>query len=128
LTLAGATATLGGAAGSVWRAGMQAVDDPNRPQLTPAQTPPQMQTFGASSYPIAQPASGAAIASLVCGILGLLTGWIPFVGVVGLVLGIVAVVTGIIGVRRTNGRGMAIAGLVCGSLGAIFMVGYWVAK
>ncbi|HEX3917077.1 MAG TPA: DUF4190 domain-containing protein [Caulobacteraceae bacterium] len=75
-----------------------------------------MQTFGESAYPIAQPASGAAIASLVCGILGLLTGWIPIVGIVGLALGIGAVITGIIGARRTNGRGMAIAGLVCGAI------------
>jgi hypothetical protein len=99
------------------------VYDPNRPQQTPPQTPPQMQTFGASAYPIQEAASGVSIASLVCGIIGVLVGWIPIVGFIGLVLGIVAVATGIMGLQRPNGRGMAIAGLICGAV-VIFL---WVA-
>jgi hypothetical protein len=55
--------------------------------------------------------SGAAIASLVCGLFGC----IPFV------TGLAALILGIVGIKRTKdpmvtGRGMAIAGLVLGGL------------
>jgi hypothetical protein len=89
----------------------------------PQQAPAPTQTFGASQYPIDPPASGASVAALVCGILGLLTGWIPIVGFIGLVLAIVAVIAGFIGLQRPNGRGMAIAGLICGALVILLWIG-----
>lgn len=83
-----------------------------------------MQTFGASPYPIQQAASGVSIASLVCGIIGVVIGWIPIVGFIGLVLAIVAVATGIMGLQRPNGRGMAIAGLICGAVVIFLWIGF----
>ena len=58
--------------------------------------------------------SGLAIASLACGIVGLV---IPFLGII---LGILGIVFGVAAMSQTGrdpslgGRGMAIAGLVCG--------------
>lgn len=55
-------------------------------------------------------ASGVAVASLVCGILGLLLFWIPVVDIglclAGLICSIVALA------KQHNGKGLAIAGLV----------------
>jgi len=66
--------------------------------------------------------SGLAIASLVCGICGLV---IPFVG---FVLSILAIVFGWVAISQTGrdpslgGRGLAVAGLVCG----IIDIALWV--
>ena len=61
---------------------------------------------------------GYSIASMVCGILGLLCcccGWF------GLILSIAGIVLGIISLKKNcEGRGMAIAGIVCGGIGACF--------
>jgi hypothetical protein len=64
----------------------------------------------------AQPTSGLATASLVCGILGLIFGWCLF-GIPSLI----AVVLGHMGLAETKngtvgGRGSAIAGLILGYL------------
>lgn len=59
---------------------------------------------------------GLAIAALICGILGLVTCWIPFVG---LTLAIIGVVLGIIALVKKSSKGMAIAGLVCGGIALI---------
>lgn len=66
------------------------------------------------------PSSGLAIASLILGILGLLSGWAVFGGVLGLVgviLGIVALVK--VKNGTASGKGMAIGGIVTGALGMI---------
>ena len=82
-----------------------------------------------SSYPsYSQPpqgrplGSGLAIASLVLGILAVVTFW-TYVG--GILLGLVAIVLGAIALGRVRrgraaGRGMAIAGVVLGTLGLLF--------
>ncbi|MGD0768546.1 MAG: DUF4190 domain-containing protein [Tepidisphaeraceae bacterium] len=71
------------------------------------------QGFGPQGYslPPATTTSGAAITSLVCGLLMCIPG----------VTGLIAVLTGIIGISATSnpavkGRGMAIAGLILGLL------------
>jgi hypothetical protein len=62
--------------------------------------------------------NGMGIASMVCGIVGLLGSCccIFFVaaGIVGIVLGILSL--------KTPGRGMGIAGIVCGSLSIVMLV------
>lgn len=68
------------------------------------------------SEPPKKGGKGLAVAALVCGILGLVTCWIPFVG---LTLAIIGVVLGIIALVKRSSKGMAIAGLVCGGLGLI---------
>ncbi|RKZ34842.1 hypothetical protein DRQ19_00245, partial [bacterium] len=68
--------------------------------------------------------SGLAIASLVLGILAILTGWI----VVGGVLGILAIIFGAVSLSNIKkdpsktGKGMAIAGLITGIIGVIITV------
>ncbi|MDJ0767480.1 MAG: DUF2510 domain-containing protein [Ilumatobacter sp.] len=84
---------------------------------------------GAQPFPGGQQArNGLATAALVCGILGMLFAWIPFIFVVGLVLAILAIVFGIRGLRKSNvvhvGRGPSITGIVTGLIGlALAVVG-----
>ncbi|MEV1328551.1 DUF4190 domain-containing protein [Micromonospora costi] len=93
--------------------------DPNSPQPLVSAAPGNPYSVpGAHSAPhvLVQvpPASGAATASMVFGILGVLGGWCLF----GLPC-ILAVVLGHVGLHETrqgtkSGRGMAVAGLVLG--------------
>jgi hypothetical protein len=80
------------------------------------------------ALPSTKPTSGLAIASLVCGIVGLISCmFIP---------GIPAVICGHMAMKRTdpvtgnqNGRGMAVAGLVTGYIGlvlGIVIIGFYV--
>ena len=45
--------------------------------------------------------NGVAVAAMVCGIASVVTGWVPFVVVIGLAAAIVAIVLGIVGLRRS---------------------------
>ena len=90
-------------------------NNPKEPQygfspITQSYVPPQAKT------------SGKAIASLVLGIISLITlplGGILFLGIIGFFSGIVAIVFASLSFKeikrvQVRGRGMAIAGLVCG--------------
>jgi hypothetical protein len=83
-----------------------------------------------AAYPVlpsTKPTSGLAIASLICGVIGLLSCM--------LIPGIPAVICGHMAMKRTdpvtgnqNGRGMAIAGLVTGYVGiliGIVFIGFY---
>lgn len=82
----------------------------------PVQQAPGYPAYGTPIYPAARPASGLAIASLVCGIVGVVFFW---TGVL-MLASIVAVITGHLALRQTKqnpavgGRGMAFAGLIMG--------------
>ena len=67
---------------------------------------------------------GLAIGALVCGILSIAGGLIPFVGFFTSILAIVAVVLGIIARKKLpeGQRGMATAGLILGIVGVVFSV------
>ena len=88
----------------------------NSAQQGPAGTTPK-----AKQGPI-----GFSIASLVCGILGLLCCCCGFFGAIlslaGVALGIVAIT------EKCEGQGMAIAGIVCGGLGLFAIVGGLIAS
>ncbi len=86
---------------------------PQQPQYQP---PPPVYPQPPYAYQPAPSAPGVSIASLACGIGGLLFGWIPFVGIIGLFAAIAAVVTGILGLQKPTGHGFAIAGIICGAL------------
>lgn len=61
-----------------------------------------------------------AIASLVCGILGLVC---CCCGFFGLLLSIAGIVLGVISIKQEGeGQGMAIAGIVCGGIGALITI------
>lgn len=83
---------------------------------------PAKLLFGSKSSDGERRTDGISIAAMICGILSF------FVPVVGLVLAILAIVFGGIGIGRTNrnpelkGRGMAITGLILGILGLLFVV------
>lgn len=85
----------------------------------PQQAPAYNMQGGYPGYQ-PKPGSGLAIASLILGIIGLLSGWLIFGGVLGLVgviLGIVALVK--VKNGTASGKGMAIGGIVTGALGMI---------
>lgn len=62
-----------------------------------------------------QPGKGLAVASMVLGIVAVLTGLIYL----GAVLGILAIIFGVIALKKKAGKGMAIAGIITGSLGIL---------
>lgn len=88
----------------------------------PGQQPPYPPHPYGYGYPpmVAQPSNGMGTAGFVCGLLGLVLCWFPFVG---LALGVVGVILS--GVGMSNGRrtgastGLAIAGLVLGLISLI---------
>lgn len=83
---------------------------PAAPQPRPAAPTPQPVV----SANVA-PGKGLAIASMVLGIIAVLTGLFYL----GAVLGILAIIFGAIALKKKVGKGMAIAGIVTGSLGIL---------
>jgi hypothetical protein len=90
-------------------------------------------TPGPVPYPDARgftptPRNGIATAAMVCGIIGVLLAWVPFVVVAGFVLAVLAIVFGLRGLRRSSesgvGRSKAITGVVTGAIAiALSIVG-----
>jgi len=86
--------------------------------------PPPPQPYSGWAPPPTGPKNGLGIAALVIAIIGLITCWIPFAGLIGIVLGIVAVAIGFPARSRVkrgeaNNGGVAIAGIVLGILAII---------
>lgn len=92
---------------------------------------PSTQETGYSQYPGGYPAygvagtqkpKGLAIASMVLGILGFISGWV----VVGGVFALVAIVLGIVALLKTKtgggGKGFAITGIVTGTIGLLVSI------
>lgn len=79
------------------------------------------------SQTTAQPqgGNGLAIASLVLGILSVLTAWIPIIGMVAWILAPLGLIFGFISVGKPTGRGIAIGGLVSSGLGLLICI-LWV--
>ena len=66
-----------------------------------------------------QPGKSAATGSLVCGIVSLVTWWLGYFAIIGLVLGIVAIVLSIKAKKSGFVGGMATGGMVMGIIGTI---------
>lgn len=105
----------------------------------PMPTPPSAQQgnapYGASPYgsapynnaqmPGARPSQGLAVASLILGILALLTTWIPVIGVIGVLLAVVGLGLSAVALfGKRGGKGFAIGGLVTSLLALI--IGFFV--
>jgi len=67
---------------------------------------------------VAQQKNGLAIASLILGIIGVLTSWLIFT----FPISIVGIVLAAMGLRRSQGKGLAIAGLVLSIIGVVVAV------
>src|SRR5580658_6772171 len=84
-----------------------------------SQYPPPMQPVGYGFQPARRRTSGAAITSLVLGIIGC----VPFL------TGLLAVIFGFMGLRKTRdpnvgGKGLAIAGIILGIVSIIGWTGF----
>jgi hypothetical protein len=62
-----------------------------------------------------------AIAALVCGIVGIVLGWVPGVNYIALILGILGIVFGALARKNApaDKKGLATAGLVLGIIGTV---------
>lgn len=90
------------------------------------------QPYGGQQYnqqPYAQPVkpvvydvlpnnhSGVSVAALICGILGIVFFWLPFID---LIVNIAGMICGIVSLsKKYDGKGMAIAGLVTAIIGLL---------
>lgn len=70
--------------------------------------------------------NGLAVAALVCGIIGLVLGLIPFMGWFMLPLWILAIIFGFIGMKKPIRAGMAKAGLIIGAITVVYKFGFWI--
>jgi len=81
---------------------------------------------GTPAVPVRSGGNGLSIASLVCGIVGIIVGFLPICGAfVAVPLGILSVIFGAIGRKSATSKGMAIAGLVLGVLAIVISIGWW---
>ncbi|SRR6266571_2962722 len=87
---------------------------PMQPQPVMYQLVPQYVGYPAGAA-VPQQSKGLAIASLVLGIIGVVTSWI----IVGLPVSIVGFSLAIPAIRGKDGKGMAIAGLVLSIIGVV---------
>jgi hypothetical protein len=63
------------------------------------------------------------IASLILGIIGILLGWIPLVGAVGVIFcSLPAIILGVISKRRKKRIGISCAGIVLGAIGVAYFL------
>ncbi len=70
------------------------------------------------SAPRADPGMGGQLRRMVLGIVGVTTGWMPFVFVVGAVCAVLGIIFGAIVLRRRGDpRGFALTGVITGWLG-----------
>ncbi|MGI5127485.1 DUF4190 domain-containing protein [Pseudonocardia sp. CA-107938] len=97
----------------------------------PYQHDPYQQDPYGYAYPYRPPTSGAAVTSLVLGILALLFCWIPFIGVIAWPLLLVGggLGLGALGPTRrgeADGYGLAVAGVVCSGVALVVCLAYLV--
>jgi hypothetical protein len=73
---------------------------------------------------------GMGVASLVLGILGIVTSFIPCFGLFALIFGLLAMIFGAVGLsqaKKANAKtGMPTAGLVLGIIATVFTIIWWV--
>jgi hypothetical protein len=102
---------------------------PQQPGYAPQQPYPPMPPPSEIYQPVPQSAgfqfvaapqtNGPGIASLVLGIIGVITSVIIVTFFIGLPVSIVGLVLAVVGMRRISGKGLAIAGLVLSIIGIV---------
>lgn len=92
----------------------------NQSQQTPPPTPNYEPTT-APATPAAptpnQQQNGLAIAAMVVGIISILLGWVPFLG---LAIGVAAIIMGVISLKHKYNKGMSITGIVTGAISTLW--------
>lgn len=85
--------------------------------------PPGSRAVSPSPSPSRRAGNGIALAGMVCGIVSLVIGWLPFVGLLGLVAALVGLglsIPGLLRGRETGERkGFAVTGVVTSSIGVL---------
>lgn len=78
------------------------------------------------STPSGEGGNGLAVASMVCGIVGVTIAWVPFFGIAGLIAAVVGLALSVPALRRSKPtgarRGVAITGLVTSAMGVVLGV------
>ena len=89
--------------------------------MTPAYPPTGYPAYG---YPVPRKANGLSIAGFVCGLLGVVLAFAPYIGVILGIIGISLSVPGRNRAKRVGGpTGLATAGLVLGIIAvAVFLI------
>jgi hypothetical protein len=90
---------------------------PPMPPQTPKYQP--VPQYAGPQFVAAPKANGPGIASLVLGIIGVLTSVIIVTFFIGLPVSIAGLVLAVFGMRRTSGKGLAIAGRVLSIIGIV---------
>jgi len=85
---------------------------------------PDLQGFGGAVLGPPPRTSGFAIAAVVCGVIGVLSGCLLVANVLGLVFAIIALP--VINSGEARGKGLAIAGIVLSVLGIAWGAAFWV--
>lgn len=87
--------------------------------------PPAPAPEAAPSYPppARSEGNGMGIASLVLGILSILLGWIPIIGMVSWILAPLGLIFGFIALRKTS-KGLAIGGLITSGIGLLICIAW----
>ncbi|WP_338449595.1 PASTA domain-containing protein [Niallia oryzisoli] len=70
--------------------------------------------------------NGSAVTALVLGIIGVVVGFIPYIGWFMIPVWLLAIIFGFIGMRKKFRRKMAVTGLALGILGAVYKIGFWI--
>lgn len=86
-------------------------------------TPPPPEAAPAYPPPAHQEGNGMGIASLVLGILSILLGWIPIIGLVSWILAPLGLIFGFIALGKTN-KGLAIGGLITSGIGLLICIAW----
>lgn len=88
------------------------------------QQPYQQQPYQQQPYQNNGPTNVMAIVGIICGIIGIIACWFPYVNIVALVIAVLGIIFSVkgMGVAKTTGtgNGMAVAGLVCAIIGTVF--------
>jgi hypothetical protein len=81
--------------------------------------------YQGEQYPLQPQGNGLGVASLVLGILSIVFGIIPFIGLISWILAPVGLVLGFVALGKPVGRNMTIAGLVTSGVGLMICI-LWV--
>lgn len=68
--------------------------------------------------------NGLAVASMVLGILSVLTAWIPVIGFIAWILAPLGLILGFVAMGKARGKGMAITGIITSVIGLVICIAW----